>query len=130
MTGDVRRGIRDCYKCMWLASQEDPERAIWKECAETAERVNAIRNEHVSQNPSAAVQDSSVQQRSKSVQTAIGLNRKMRPARRLEVGELLADDVVGNAGDVAQFVQDRVPADAVFLWPASSPDFGKTELSE
>jgi hypothetical protein len=29
----LRRGMRDCYRCMWLAGQDDPERAVWKERA-------------------------------------------------------------------------------------------------
>lgn len=74
---NVRRSMRDCYKCMYIASQDDPERAIWKERSEGAEDKAQAR--------SADRQDSGVQQQTKSVQTAIGLYRKMNVDQRNEV---------------------------------------------
>jgi hypothetical protein len=37
MRANVRRSLPDCYRCMALAGQDQPERAVWKERAQRAE---------------------------------------------------------------------------------------------
>ena len=42
---NVPRSMRDCYRCMWLAGQGDPERAVWEERADAPDSVAPARNE-------------------------------------------------------------------------------------
>jgi hypothetical protein len=88
---NIKRSMRDIYRCMCIASSDDPERAIWKERAEAAEGMTESRN---TQKRSADKQDSPYQQ-SKSVQTAIGLYRKMTVEDREEVKQ--AQQEIDNA---------------------------------
>lgn len=42
---NVQRPMRDCYRCMALAGQGEPERALWRERAQRDEKSRLTRNE-------------------------------------------------------------------------------------
>jgi hypothetical protein len=77
---NVKRGMRDIYKCMFIAGFDEPERALWKEQAERAEGMAARRVPQTGN----AVPRLNVGQQDRSVKMAIGLYRKMTPDQRRE----------------------------------------------
>jgi len=79
---NIKRSMRDIYRCMAIAGADNPERAIWKERAERAEGAAENRN---AQKKSADKQDNPVNQQSKSVQIALGIYRRMSVEERWEV---------------------------------------------
>jgi hypothetical protein len=77
--------MRDVYCCMAIANSDDPEAAIWKERAGGAEDMRQTRARRISQKKDADKQDNGVGRHPKSVQTALGLYRKMNAYDREKV---------------------------------------------
>ena len=84
---NIRRSMRDCYRCMWIASSDETESALWKERSEGAEDKAQARV--------ADRQDNPVCQQNRSVQIAIGLYRKMTLDERDQVKQ--AQQEIDNA---------------------------------
>ena len=79
---NIKRNMRDIYKCMRIAGADDPEGALWEERAARAEEMAEGRDQ---QKCSAAPQDCSVGQQSRSVKTILGIYRNLSAEGRWEV---------------------------------------------